>query len=56
MTKIVDLKIRLDLLRIELDDELSNGSSITRVKKLHANIKVIEKLLLLWETLPEPKN
>jgi hypothetical protein len=56
MYEIVNVKIKLDILRTELDDELLTGTSINKVRRLHSSIKVLEKILLHWEKLPNSVN
>jgi hypothetical protein len=56
MSQIVDLKIKLDILRTELDDELTQGTSVSRVQKIHASIKKIEQIMAYWQVVPRLKN
>lgn len=56
MATIVDLKIKLDLLRIELGKEMFDGASTSRITQLKDNIKAAEQLMIMCETIPEQRS
>lgn len=48
MSKAVNLKIQLDILRKFFDDEMIRGNSIDFVRKIYKSIKEAEDLLSRW--------
>jgi hypothetical protein len=50
MNEIVELKIKLDILRKAFDKEMIEGSTIDKVRSFYASIRAIERRLVRWET------